>query len=173
MISTIDPNDLKAYAKNSRKHSPEQIRRIENSIKEFGFLNPILIDKDNTIIAGHARVLAAKNLGLKEIRFLRVEHLTKTQKQAYVIADNRLAELSEWNYEILELELNDLLSDDFNIELTGFDDLSMFEKEVEKEIKEVADEQKNLLLVECSTEIELSALFREMNERGLICKIMN
>jgi DNA modification methylase len=139
----INPNDLKAYAKNSRKHSPEQIKRIEKSLTEFGFLNPVLIDKDNTLIAGHARVQAAKNLGLEKIPFLRVEHLTKAQQQAYVIADNRLAELSEWDMDALSSELKELLEVDYDLALTGFEDFKFDEEEAlieEDEVPELPQE---------------------------------
>lgn len=135
----INPNELIAYAKNSRKHSPEQIKRIEKSLVEFGFLNPVLIDKDNTIIAGHARVQAAKNLGLKEIPFLRVEHLTKDQQKAYVIADNRLAELSEWDNDALAAELKELLEVNYDLSLTGFEDFVFDDEEALIEEDEVPE----------------------------------
>ena len=94
---TVFVSDLIPYARNSRTHSEVQVNKIASSIKEFGFLNPILIDKDNGIIAGHGRVMAAKKLGLKEVPILLVEHLTEAQKRAYIIADNRLALDAGWN----------------------------------------------------------------------------
>lgn len=115
---------LKPYPKNARTHSPKQIRQIAKSIKEFGFTNPVLIDKDNCILAGHGRVEAAKLAGLTEVPAVVINHLTPAQKKAYILADNRLAELSGWNKDILKIELEELQSiedGDFDLTLTGFD----------------------------------------------------
>ena len=111
---------LIGYARNSRTHSPEQVSQIAASIKEFGFTNPILIDKDGGIIAGHGRVAAARKLGMTEVPCLRLAHLTKTQARALVIADNRLALNAGWDNEMLALEFKDLMADGFDVELTGF-----------------------------------------------------
>ncbi len=98
------PTDkLIPYARNSRTHSDEQVAQIVASIKEFGFTNPILIDKDNVIIAGHGRLLAAQRLGLKEVPVIKLPHLTETQRRALVIADNKLAMNAGWNEEMLDL----------------------------------------------------------------------
>lgn len=113
---------LKPYERNSRQHSSEQIERICQSMKEFGFTNPILIDGENGIIAGHGRLEAAKKLGLDKVPVIQFEHLTEQQKRAYVIADNRLAELSSWDETMLKSELSELQEFGFDIELTGFDD---------------------------------------------------
>ena len=112
---------LKPYERNSREHSPEQIKRIAESMKTFGFTNPILVDGDNGIIAGHGRLSAAKELGLDKVPVIQLEHLTDEQRRAYIIADNRLAELSTWNNEILKSELSDLQELGFDLELIGFD----------------------------------------------------
>lgn len=89
--------DLIPYANNAKKHSKAQIDKIVKSFQEFGVINPVIVDKDNGIIAGHARVMAAKKMKLKEIDTLEVSHLTEAQKRAYILADNRLAELAEWD----------------------------------------------------------------------------
>jgi ParB-like chromosome segregation protein Spo0J len=121
-IEQIKTEKLIPYARNSRLHSQEQIAQISASIREFGFNNPVLIDKDHGIIAGHGRVLAAQKLGLDEIPCLRLSHLTDIQKRAYIIADNRLAETGGgWDTELLALEIEDLRLEDFDIDLTGFD----------------------------------------------------
>lgn len=114
------------YERNARTHSDEQIEKIAKSIKEFGFLNPVLIDGKNMIIAGHGRVLAAKQMGLKEVPCLRVEDLTETQIRAYILADNKLAEDAGWDEEILRTELQGLKDEGFDITLAGFtiDDIS-------------------------------------------------
>jgi hypothetical protein len=109
------------YVKNSRTHSDAQVAQIAASIKEFGWTNPILVDGDNGIIAGHGRLLAARKLGYKEVPTIKLADLTETQKRAYIIADNRLALNAGWDNEMLTIELNDLLADGFALELLGFD----------------------------------------------------
>lgn len=121
-IEHIATAELIPYARNARTHSPAQVAGIAGSIREFGFNNPVLIDKDNGIIAGHGRVLAAQQLGLDTVPCLRLGHLTKTQRKAYILADNRLAELAQWDTEMLALEIADLRLDDVDLELLGFDD---------------------------------------------------
>ncbi len=121
-LEQIATAELIPYARNARTHSPAQVAGIAGSIREFGFNNPVLIDKDNGIIAGHGRVLAAQQLGLETVPCLRLGHLTKTQRKAYILADNRLAELSQWDTEMLALEIADLRLDDVDLELLGFDD---------------------------------------------------
>lgn len=112
---------LKPYEKNAKIHSAEQVDRIAKSIEEFGFISPCLIDKDFNIIAGHGRVKAAQQLGLKTVPCVFIEGLTETQRKAYILADNRLTELGEWDDELLQGELEELADMDFNIELTGFE----------------------------------------------------
>jgi len=109
------------YVNNARTHSPEQVDQIAASIKEFGFNNPVLIDKKNGIIAGHGRVMAARKLELKEVPTVRLEHLSETQKKAFIIADNKIAMNAEWDEELLALELKDLDDVMFDLNLTGFD----------------------------------------------------
>jgi len=108
------------YARNSRTHSPEQIGQVAASIREFGFTNPVLIDVAGGIIAGHGRVLAARQLGLAEVPCIRLAHLTEAQKRAYVIADNKLALNAGWDHELLALEFKDLAALDYDLDLTGF-----------------------------------------------------
>ena len=107
-IEYIAINDLIPYVNNARVHSEEQILQIASSIKEFGFNNPVLIDKGNGIIAGHGRVYAARKLGLEETPVIRIEHLSKAQKKAFIIADNKLALNAGWDNELLALELGKL-----------------------------------------------------------------
>jgi len=115
-----DVNDLIPYAKNARLHDNKQINQIAGSIKEFGFNNPILIDKNNGIIAGHGRVMAARKLGLKEVPTILLDHLNDTQRKAYILADNRIAINSTWDNEMLSLELMDI-KDDVSLAMLGFD----------------------------------------------------
>jgi DNA modification methylase len=115
--------ELTNNARNSRTHSKRQIRQIADSIKAFGFTNPVLLDRSNTIIAGHGRVAAAKLLGLSEVPTIRLENLSADQVRAYVIADNRLAEKAGWDKSILAIELQNLLTidSDFDVTITGFE----------------------------------------------------
>lgn len=121
-IEYIETEKLVPYARNSRTHSDEQVQQIIGSIKEFGFTNPILVDADGLIIAGHGRTMAAQRMGMKEVPCLRIGHLTDAQKKAYVIADNKLALNAGWDDEMLRIELADLQDADFDLSLTGFDD---------------------------------------------------
>jgi len=114
-------SDLVPYARNSRTHSETQISKIAASIKEFGFLNPIITDGNNGIVAGHGRVMAAQKLGLDELPTIDAAHLSEAQRRAYVIADNRLALDAGWDDEMLRVELGDLDSQGFDLTLTGFD----------------------------------------------------
>jgi DNA modification methylase len=121
-IETRSVADLIPYAANSRTHSDAQVAQIAASIKEFGWTNPILIDDDNTIIAGHGRLLAARKLGLEEVPAIILDHLTKAQQRALVIADNQLALNAGWDMDMLKAEIEDLSLENFNLELLGFDD---------------------------------------------------
>jgi hypothetical protein len=109
------------YARNARTHSPAQVAMIAASIREFGFTNPVLVDGENGIIAGHGRVMAARQLGLSSIPVIELAHLTPAQKQAYILADNRLAEQAGWDRDLLALELGEL--EDLGVDLLtlGFD----------------------------------------------------
>lgn len=108
------------YAKNARTHSDEQVAQIAGSIKEFGFNNPVLVDKEGSIIAGHGRVMAARKLGMDKVPVVELQHLTEAQRKAYVLADNRIALNSGWDTSMLSLELQDL-KDDIDLSLLGFD----------------------------------------------------
>jgi DNA modification methylase len=124
-IEQLPTADLIPYARNTRTHSPEQVAQIAGSIREFGFTNPVLIDGENGIIAGHGRVMAASKLGLAKVPCIRLAHLTETQKRAYIIADNKLALNAGWDEELLALELGELGDLDFDLSLLGFDDAEL------------------------------------------------
>jgi len=109
------------YINNSRKHSDEQVAQIAASIKEFGWTNPILVDGDNGLIAGHGRLLAARKLGMDKVPVIELAHLSEIQKKALIIADNKLALNSDWDNELLTIELKDLINQEFDITLLGFD----------------------------------------------------
>lgn len=155
-IEYVKTAELIPYARNSRTHSDEQIAQIAASIKEFGFTNPILIDDDNGIIAGHGRVMASQRLKLENVPCIRLLDLSEAQRKAYVIADNKLALNAGWDEELLKIELIELDELGFDIELTGFDaeilaeeDIADFEPELNSDDREpirnmtftVSDEQ--------------------------------
>lgn len=140
-----DINDLIPYIRNARTHSESQIAQIAASIKEFGFLSPILIAEDNTILAGHGRLAAARKLGLTKVPCVKESHLTETQRRAYIIADNKLSLNAGWDEDILVIELSELQGADFDLDILGFDEselASIFEddKEVEDDDFDVEEE---------------------------------
>jgi ParB-like chromosome segregation protein Spo0J len=132
----VSVEKLIPYARNSRTHSAEQVDQIAASIKEFGFLNPIITDGENGIVAGHGRVMAAKKLGLKELPCIDASHLTETQRRAYIIADNKIAINSDWDTEMLRVEFQELQEMGFDLELTGFslDEISELEFDEGEEV---------------------------------------
>ena len=121
-IEYLNTGSLAPYTKNARTHSKKQIRQIADSIQQFGFTNPLLVDKDNMILAGHGRLAAAKLLQMGKVPCVRLEHMSPAQKRAYILADNKLALNAGWDEELLALELQDLLTLDpgFSIDVTGF-----------------------------------------------------
>jgi ParB-like chromosome segregation protein Spo0J len=121
-VEVLPINRLRPWPRNARTHSRKQIRQIAESIRRFGFTNPVLIDGDNQILAGHGRVEAARELGLETISCMRIDHMSPTEKRAYVLADNKLALNAGWDEELLALELKELMEADldFDIGVTGF-----------------------------------------------------
>ncbi|MEC1788624.1 DNA modification methylase [Schinkia azotoformans] len=119
-IEMMSVNELIPYAKNAR-HNEKAVDKVASSIKEFGFKNPIIVDEKNEIIAGHTRLLAAKKLGIAEVPTIKVDDLTPEQVKAFRIADNKTAEIAEWDFDLLAQELEELKLVDYNLELTGFD----------------------------------------------------
>ena len=120
LVEQIAIEKLIPYANNARTHSDKQVAQIAASIREFGFNNPVLIDKQSSIIAGHGRVLAARKLELDSIPCIRLNHLSDTQRRAYMIADNKIAMNAGWDEELLALELTELTEFGVNMDLTGF-----------------------------------------------------
>lgn len=166
--------DLKPYKKNAKKHPKEQVEQIANSIKEFGFTQPVLIDKNNCVVAGHGRILGAKKAGLKEVPTLCLDDLTPEQIKAYRLADNKLNE-SDWDLSLLDGEIK-LLSDDIDMSLFGFDvDMlndDEIEKQMEKEVK-FRTKEKHLVIVPCKNEKETIKVQKEIEQLGYKCDIKN
>ena len=137
-IQQYKVEDLIPYVNNSRKHSDEQVAQIAASIKEFGWTNPILVDGEKGIIAGHGRLMAARKLKMSEVPVIELTHLTETQKKALIIADNKLALNANWDNELLTIELNELLADGFALDILGFnqfdlDQIFMSEEELKED----------------------------------------
>ena len=120
-VQEVSTEILKPYGNNAKIHSDEQVQKIADSIKEFGFLNPVLIDGNHNIIAGHGRVMAAKLIGMENVPCVNIEGLNEAQRRAYILADNRLAELAEWDDVLVNEELADLSAMNFDVDLTGFE----------------------------------------------------
>ncbi len=162
-IDTLTP-----YANNARTHSDDQIKKIQASLREFGFVNPVLIDANRGVIAGHGRIEAAKREGMTEVPCVFVEHLTDAQKRAYILADNRLAELAGWNIELLQMELLDLEAN-FDMADFGFE---IYPPAGEiKEREEAVFNESISVLVNCDTEGEAQALFDRLTEEGYTCQV--
>lgn len=118
----VDINEVIPYVNNARTHSPEQITKLRASLREFGFVNPVILDRNNSVLCGHGRVLAAKEEGYKKVPCIYVDEMTEAQKKAYILADNRMAMDAGWDEELLRIEIEALQTEAFDIGLTGFDD---------------------------------------------------
>lgn len=162
--------ELIPYANNSRTHSEQQVQQVAASIKEFGFTNPILIDHDGGIIAGHGRLQAAQLLSLDEVPTIMLEGLTEAQRKAYVIADNKLALNSGWDDELLKVEIEALTESDFNLDILGWDTLPSFAEEIDysilddkfdgsdNDVRAMQDDVKKALLIEFEADHYLEAV---------------
>ena len=113
---------LVPYVNNARTHSPEQINKLRSSLREFGFVNPVIIDREYNVIAGHGRLMAAKEEGITEVPCVYVDHLTDAQKKAYILADNRMAMDAGWDEELLAVEMSELQEMGYDLSMTGFDE---------------------------------------------------
>ena len=183
LIRKVAIVDLIPYANNSRVHSDEQVNQIAASIKEFGFLNPIIIDGDNGIIAGHGRVMAANKLGVKELPCVDASHLTEAQRKAYVIADNKLALNAEWDFDLLKIEIESLQEGDFKLDLLGFDvdelngilgfdDIAEEdEEESEQDYEDKYKEQYGVIIM-CKSAEEQEKIFNKMQQNGYEVKVV-
>ena len=137
-MQLVPVTKLVPYVNNARTHSPEQINKLRSSLREFGFINPVIIDRDYGVIAGHGRILAAKEEGIAEVPCVFADHLTQAQKKAYILADNRMAMDAGWDEELLRVEIEALQAETFDLSLTGFD-----EKELSDLFKDDADVQED------------------------------
>ena len=124
-MNLVDIDKLIPYVNNARTHSKEQINKLRASIREFGFINPVIIDRDYNVIAGHGRIMASKEEGIDKVPCVFVDYLTDAQKKAYILADNRMALDADWDEELLKVEIESLQGADFDLSLTGFDETEL------------------------------------------------
>ena len=182
----INIDEIKPYERNARIHSSKQIKQIMEAIKAFGFTNPLLIDDEKNLIAGHGRLEAVKQLNiidfkdkpLKELPAIIITGLSEADKKALIIADNKIAENASWDYDLLQAEFQELEAINYDLDLMGFDNLDEImgvdidvEQEA-KEIKEVEINQKYELLIKCKNESELEQAYNENIEKGYECSIL-
>tara|TARA_R110000823_G_scaffold164574_4_gene296889 strand:- start:519 stop:1061 length:543 start_codon:yes stop_codon:yes gene_type:complete len=175
-IKYKETKEIIPYINNSRTHSETQIQQVAASIKEFGFTNPILIDQDNGIIAGHGRLQAAQLLGLNEVPTIKLEGLTESQKKAYVIADNKLALNAGWDFELLKIEIEEM--SDFDLSLLGFDDQELANiidglNEEPPDLKEESYSQVFNIVVNCHDEGHQERVYNELQAKGYECQVQS
>lgn len=156
-MQLVPLSKLVPYVNNARTHSAEQVAKLRSSLREFGFINPVIIDRDFGIIAGHGRVLAAKEEGIHEVPCVFVDYLTEAQKKAYILADNRMAMDAGWDEELLRIEIESLQGADFDVSMTGFTDDEIADLFAGEDGKDVKDDDFDL-----STALEKAAFV----ERG-------
>lgn len=174
-IIEIDINLIKPYESNPRKISQIAIDKVAASIQEFGWKQPIVVDKNNIIIVGHTRLLAAKKLGLNKVPIIIANDLSKENVKAYRLADNRTNQESEWDFDDLKLEFNDLKELDFDLSLTGFDDdeiKNLFNENININTNIDINEKYNIL-VELENEIEQEKAFELIKKYGYKCKVLS
>lgn len=166
--------ELKPYKKNAKKHPKEQVERIANSIKEFGFTQPVVIDSNNCVVAGHGRILGAKKAGLKQVPTVMLESLTEEQIKAYRLVDNKLNE-SDWDFSLLDEELG-VLSEDIDMDLFGFDLAEEIEQEDETENKKKVEfeiKEKYEVHIICKDEKQMEQVFNKVKGYGQECKLVS
>ena len=160
VMNLVSIDKLIPYVNNARTHSPEQINKLRSSLQEFGFVNPVIIDKEFNIIAGHGRIMAARAEGIKEVPCVLADYLTEAQKKAYILADNRMAMDAGWDEEMLKVELEALEGESFDLSLTGFDEKEL--SDLFKEEHDVEDDDYDL-----TTALE-KASFVERGDRWVV-----
>ena len=143
-MQLVAVSKLIPYVNNARTHSAEQVMKLRSSLREFGFINPVIIDREFNVIAGHGRILAAKEEGILEVPCVFVDYLTEAQKKAYILADNRMAMDAGWDEELLRIEIEALQSEEFDIGLTGFDESEIADLFGSDDTSGVKDDDYNL-----------------------------
>lgn len=166
-VIEVPIDQIKPYENNPRIND-DAVQETANSIKEFGWQQPIVVDKDNVIIVGHTRLKAAKKLKLKKVPVVIADRLSEQQVKAYRLADNKTGELADWDMELLDIELDDIV--DFDMSDFGFDDV---EKDVNKELEDLSDKDLTAyqLILDFENEEELQIAYEKLSEEGYQCKI--
>jgi len=171
-------DSLIPYVNNAKQHQPEQIDLLAASIKEFGFNNPILVDGENGIIAGHGRLEAARKLGMEEVPTIELSHLSEAQKKAYILADNRLSEVhTSWDFEMVEIEIEHLQESGINFELTGFDSDFFSSAEPTSDLLEENPgdtyKEAHSVIVKCQDSIEQEVVYDKLTRLGMDCRVVS
>ena len=174
--ATKNIDDLALYGNNARLHSDQQVQQIVASITEWGFTNPVLIDEGNAVIAGHGRLRAARILAIDDIPCIVLDGLTEAQKRAYIIADNKLALNATWDYDMLQVELNDLQTLDFDIDLIGLTRSDknnlMLDEESKFDGVNVDQTRQYLVQIQCEGEKEQIEMIEKLTAEGIECQAL-
>jgi ParB-like chromosome segregation protein Spo0J len=165
IIQNLDIGLIKPYKKNAKTHSEKQIDQVAGSIKQFGWAQPLVVDSENNLVIGHCRLLAAKKLGLHEVPVIQMDNLDKKQIKALRLADNKLNE-STWDMDLAQAELKELVSEDFDIAVTGF---SLVEET--EEIEEDFQAKKYCVTVEAKNDLDAKNIYEKLTEMGFDCRI--
>ena len=170
----IDISELKAYEKNARKHSSQQISKIKDSISAFDFINDVIVDENGMILCGHGRVEAAKKMKLKQVPCKVIKHLTDAQKRAYILADNRLAELADWDMDMVQAELDDLAVE-LDVGIIGFD---LPEEENTdggasgSQDQSFSYQEQFGVIIMCKDEAHQKKVYEDLSKEGYECKVV-
>lgn len=167
-IEYIKTSELKAYANNAKEHPAEQVEQIKKSIQEFGFNDPIAVWHDNEIIEGHGRLIAALELELPKVPIIRLDELTDEQRRAYMLVHNKLTMNSDFNMDLLQMELDEIT--DIDMKNFGFESIKDLDDEI-KEAKEIGYEEKISVVIDCKDEEEAEEIFNKLTEEGYTCRI--
>lgn len=171
-IECLPIDSLKPYERNARKHTNDDVQTIVNSIREFGFLDPVGIwSEQNLIVEGHGRLLAAKQLGLSEVPCIRLDELTDEQRRAYAIAHNKTAEMSAWDWVLLDSELDGIL--DIDMSDFGFDvDIDSDQSHTDRTSKEIELNDTIIVAIDCENETDAETIFNKLQGEGYNCRIL-
>ena len=167
-IEYMKTSELKPYANNAKEHPAEQIEQIKKSIQEFGFNDPIAIWHDNEIIEGHGRLIAALELELPKVPIIRLDELTDEQRRAYMLIHNKLTMNSDFNMDLLQMELEDIT--ELDMSAFGFEKIKDLDDEI-NEAKEIGYEEKISVVIDCKDEVEAEEIFNKLTEEGYLCRI--
>ena len=172
-IEYVGVNELNPYENNARKHGSVDVESIKASIKEFGFNDPIGVWKDNVIIEGHGRLMAAKALDMDKVPVIRLDELTDEQRRAYTLAHNKTAELSSWDFDILEQELAEI---DFDMSEFGFENMidADDDEPAKTSDKDLSDKVSDIyqIVIDCESESEQEMIFNRLQQEGIECRVL-